>query len=85
MSVMSFMSFFFHLLESGREGLNKIMSNHLQKLNSLNVMKTVFVQFKTSHRRYYIKKLFLKVSQNSQENVFVGVLIKRGSNTGVFL
>ena len=38
-----FMPIFSLRPESGREGLNKIMPNHPQKLNSLNVMRTQFL------------------------------------------
>ena len=31
------------------------------------------IMFRSSHRRYSIKKVLLKSSQNSQENTFVGV------------
>ena len=43
----------------------------------------------SSHRRYSVKKAFLKISQNLQENNFAGLracnALKRDSSTGVFL
>ena len=55
----------------------------------LNTEQLLYQTDKSSHRRRSIKKLFLKISQCSQENTCVGVssstFLKRDSNTGVLL
>ena len=59
---------------------------------SLHSVRSKIIYSKSSHRRRSVEKVFLEISQNSQENTCVTVsslapatLLKRDSGTGVFL
>ena len=59
-------------------------------INQMNEMKFAYVNFKSSQRSCSIRKVFLEILQNSQENTCARVsglqlYKKKDSGTGVFL
>ena len=55
------------------------------QLQGKNLLKKDISNFqKQPHQRWSVKKVFLKILQNSQENMCFATLLK-DSNTGVFL
>ena len=83
-------------LPAGMDGKRKLLC-YIQTRKYTDKIKALYLYFTEAvTRRCSVKKLFLKISQSSQESTCVGVsfliiffsffiFLKRGSNTGVFL
>ena len=55
------------------DAFNAVNINLLWKVVDVVYSKKKLKKKRSSHRSFYLKKVFLKISQNSQENICVGV------------